>query len=69
MHTPTPEDLVVGTNYARDGYELQFTLVMPGPEAGVVMLVPDQPMALSTGPFAFERQKMGEASVRVLTWK
>ena len=68
MHTPTPEDLV-GTNYARDGYELQFTFVVPGPEAGVVVSVPDQPMALLTGPLVFERRELGEASVRVLTWK
>ena len=67
MHTPTPEDLVVGTNYARDGYELQLTFVVPGAEAGVVVPVPDQPMVLSTGPLAFERRDLGEASVRVLT--
>ena len=28
VHTPTPEDLV-GTNYARDGYELQLTSWWP----------------------------------------
>ncbi len=59
LHTPTPEDLV-GTNYARDGYELQLTYVVP---------VPDQPMVLSTGPLAFARRDLGEASVRVLTLK
>ena len=31
VHTPTPQDLV-GTNYARDGYELQLTFVVPVPE-------------------------------------
>ncbi len=31
VHTPTPEDLV-GTNYARDGYELQLTFAVGGPE-------------------------------------
>ena len=66
LHTPTPEDLV-GTNYARDGYELQLTFVVPGAEAGVVVPVPDQPMVLSTGPLAFERRDLGEASVTVLT--
>ena len=34
--TPTPED-VVGTTYARDGYELQLTFVVPGAEGGVVV--------------------------------
>ena len=68
LHTPTPKDLV-GTNYARDGYKLQLTFVVPGAEAGVVVPVPDQPMVLSTGPLAFERRELGEASVRVLTWK
>ncbi|MEJ7706759.1 MAG: hypothetical protein WKF82_05385 [Nocardioidaceae bacterium] len=66
LHTQTPEDLV-GTNYARDGYELQLTFVVPGAEAGVVVPVPDQPMVLSTGPLAFARRDLGEASVRVLT--
>ena len=68
LHTPTPEDLV-GTNYARDGYELQLTFVVPGAEAGVVVPVPEQPMVLSTGPLAFARRDLGEASVRVLTLK
>ena len=68
LHTPIPEDLV-GTNYARDGYELQLTFVVPGAEAGVVVPVPDQPILLSTGPLAFARRDLGEASVRVLTLK
>jgi hypothetical protein len=65
-HTPTPEDLV-GTNYARDGYELQLTFVVPGGEGGVVVPTPDQPIVLSTGPLAFSRRDLGEVSVRVLT--
>ncbi len=66
LHTPTREDLV-GTNYARDGFELQLTFVVPGAEAGVVVPVPDQPIVLSTGPLAFARRHLGEVSVRVLT--
>ncbi|MBA2560545.1 MAG: hypothetical protein H0V07_11800 [Propionibacteriales bacterium] len=66
LHTPTPEDLM-GTNYTRDGYELQITFVVPGDKAGVVVPVPDQPIVLSTGPLAFARRDLGEVSVRVLT--
>ena len=66
QHTPTSEDLV-GTDYARDGYDLQLTFVVPGAEGGVVVPVPDQPIVLSTGPLAFARRDLGEASVRVLT--
>ena len=66
QHTPTSEDLV-GTDYARDAYNLQLTFVVPGAEGGVVVPVPDQPIVLSTGPLAFARRDLGEASVRVLT--
>ncbi len=66
VHTPTPEDLV-GTNYARDGYDLQVTFAVPGGEGGMVVPVPDQPIVLSAGPLAFARRDLGEVSVRVLT--
>jgi hypothetical protein len=66
VHTPTPEDLV-GTNYARGGYELQLTFVVPGAEGGVVVPVPDQPIVLSSGPLAFARRNLADLSVRVLT--
>ena len=65
-HTPTPED-VVGTNYTRDGYELQLTFVVPGDEGGVVVPLPEQPMVLSSGPLAYARRNMDDLSVRVLT--
>ena len=66
VHTPTPEDLV-GTNYARDGYELQLTFVVAGPQGGVGVPVPEQPIVLSRGPLAFARRKLNDVSVRVLT--
>jgi len=66
VHTPTPEDLV-GTNYARDGYELQVTFVVPGAEGGVVVPVPEQPIVLSSGVLAFARRNLDDLSVRVLT--
>lgn len=66
VHTPTPEDLV-GTNYARDGYELQVTFGVPGAEGGFVVPVPEQPMVLSSGPLAFARRNVNDVSVRVLT--
>jgi hypothetical protein len=66
VHAPTPEDLV-GTNYVSDGYELQLTFVVPGPDGGVVVPVPEQPIVLSSGPLAFERRKLNDVSVRVLT--
>jgi hypothetical protein len=66
MHTPTPEDLV-GTNYARSGYEIQATFVVPGAEGGVIVPVPEQPIVLSSGPLAFARRKLNGLSVRVLT--
>jgi hypothetical protein len=65
-HAPTAEDLV-GTTYARDGYELQLTFVVPGPEGGVVVPVPGQPMVLSSGPLAFSVRTLDDLSVRVLT--
>ena len=66
VHTPTPEDLV-GTNYARDGYELQLTFVVSGAEGGVVVPVPGQPIVLSSGPLAFAHRNLDDLSVRVLT--
>ena len=66
VHTPTPED-VVGTNYACDGYELQLTFAVVGPEGGLVVPVPEQPIVLSSGPLAFARRTLNDVSVRVLT--
>lgn len=66
IHRPTAEDRV-GTNYARDGYELQLTFVVPGPEGGVVVPIPEQPIVLSSGPLAFVRRDLDDVSVRVLT--
>ena len=66
VHTPTPEDLV-GTNYARDGYELQLTFVVAGGEGGVVVPVPEQPIVLSSGPLTFARRSLNGVWVRVLT--
>ena len=66
VHTPTPEDLV-GTEYARDGYVLQCTFVVPGVAGGVVVPVPEQPIVLSAGPLAFVRRQLNGVSVRVLT--
>ena len=66
VHTPTPEDLV-GTNYARDGYELQLTFAVPGAGGGVVVPIPEQPIVLSSGPLAYARRSLNEVSVRVLT--
>ena len=65
-HQPSPEDRV-GTNYARDGYELQLTFVVPSPEGGVIVPVPEQPIVLSSGPLAFVRRDLDDVSVRVLT--
>ena len=64
MHQPTPEDLV-GTNYARDGHALQLTFVIPGPDGGVIVPVPDQPIVLSRGPLAFARRTLSDVSIRV----
>jgi len=66
VHMPSPED-VVGTNYARGGYELQLTFSVAGADGGMVVPVPDQPIVLSTGPLAFARKDLGGVSVRVLT--
>ena len=65
-HRPSPEDLV-GTNYARDGYELQLTFAVTDVEGSMVVPVPDHPILLSTGPLAHARRGLGDASVRVLT--
>lgn len=66
IHTPTPED-VVGTNYTRDGYELQLTFVVPDDEGSVIVPVPGQPIVLSRGPLAFALRSLNDLSVRVLT--
>lgn len=66
IHEPTPEDRV-GTNYTRDGYELQLTFVVPGAAGGVVVPVPGQPIVLSHGPLTFARRDLNGVSVRVLT--
>jgi len=66
VHAPTPED-VVGTNYARDGYELQLTFVVASREGGVVVPVPEQAIVLSSGPLAVVRRSLNDVSVRVLT--
>lgn len=66
IHTPTPEDRV-GTSYAREGYELQLTFVVPGPEGGVMVPVPQQPIVMSSGPLASARRHVNEVSISVLT--
>jgi len=58
---------MVGTNYTRDGYELQLTFVVPGAEGGVIVPVPGQPIVLSSGPLAYARRNLEDLSVRVLT--
>jgi hypothetical protein len=65
VHTPTPEDLL-GTSYARDGFELQLTFVVPGAEGEVVVPVPEQPLALSSGPLGYARRTLQGVSMRVL---
>jgi hypothetical protein len=62
----SPED-VVGTNYVREGYELQLTFAVVGAEGSMVVPVPDEPIVLSTGPLAYARRDLGGVSVRVLT--
>ena len=64
-HTPTPEDLV-GTVYARDGFELQLTFVVPGEAGGVVVPMPGQPMVLSEGPLDFALRELHGVSARVV---
>jgi hypothetical protein len=64
-HTPTPEDLV-GTVYARDGFELQLTFVVPGASGGPVVPLPGQPMVLSEGPLAYVVRELGGTSARVV---
>jgi Aminoglycoside-2''-adenylyltransferase len=66
IHAPTPEDLL-GTSFLRADYELQLTFVAPGPEGGVVIPVPDQPIVLSPGPLDFARREIHGVSARVLT--
>ncbi len=66
IHRPTPADQV-GTTYARDGYELQLTFVVPGAEGGVIVPVPEHPVVLSTGPLPFVHRRLNDVSARVLT--
>ena len=65
QHAPTPEDLL-GTRYARDGFELELTFVVPGPEGGAVVPMPGRPIVLSEGTLEHARRELGRASVRVL---
>src|SRR5829696_2967138 len=62
-HTPSPAD-VLGTDYVRDGYELQITFVVPGDGGGVTVPVPDAPIVLSTGALDFARRNIGDVAVR-----
>jgi len=66
IHAPTPED-ALGTSYLREDHELQLTFLAPGPEGGVVVPVPEQPIVLSPGPLDFARREMQGVSARVLT--
>ena len=66
MHRPSPDDQV-GTDYTRDGYELQLTFAVTRADGSMVVPVPGQPIVLSTGPLAYARRDMGDSSVRVLT--
>jgi hypothetical protein len=66
VHRPTPEDLV-GTTYVLDGSELQITFLVPGDDGGVVVPVPQAPIALSTGPLAYAVRDLDGVGVRVLT--
>ena len=64
-HAPTPEDLL-GTRFARDGFELELTFLVPGPQGGAMVPMPGQPMVLSEGALEHARRELGGASVRVL---
>ena len=57
----------MGTDYERDGYELQLTFAVAGPGGGVIVPVPEQPIVLYPGPLAHVRRHMNGVSVRVLT--
>jgi hypothetical protein len=65
-HTPTSEDRL-GTNYVRDGFELQLTFVVPGPDGPVMVRIPEQPIVLPTGRLQFVRRELQGLSARVLT--
>lgn len=65
-HTPHDDDLV-GTDYERDGDDLQLTFVETDDEGCVVVPVPGQPIVLSRGPLAHARRPLGHLHVRVLT--
>ena len=70
-HAPTEED-VVGTNYVRDGLEVQLTYAVRERDDGaegadrMVVPVPDQPLVLSEGPLGFAVRESAGAQVRVL---
>lgn len=65
-HTPHDDDLV-GTDYERDGADLQLTFAETDDEGSVVVPVPGQPIVLSRGPLAHARRPLGHLQVRVLT--
>jgi hypothetical protein len=65
-HTPHDDDLV-GTNYERDGDDLQLTFVETDDEGCVVVPVPGQPIVLSSGPLAHVSRPLGHLRVRVMT--
>ena len=65
LHTPTREDLV-GTLYARGGFELQPTFVVPSASGGPVVPLPGQPMVLSEGPLGYVVRELGGTSARVV---
>jgi hypothetical protein len=65
-HTPHDDDLV-GTDYERDGDDLQITFAETDDEGSVFVPVPGQPIVLSQGPLAHARRPLGPLHVRVLT--
>lgn len=64
-HTPHDDDLV-GTDYERDGDDLQLTFVETDDEGRLVVPVPGQPIVVSEGPLAPVRRRLGHLHVRVL---
>jgi hypothetical protein len=66
VHTPHDDDLL-GTDYVRDGADLQLTYVETDDEDCVVVPVPGHPIVLSRGSLAYVRRPLGHLHVRVLT--